>query len=183
MRSNPRGEKMKKLLVLLSLVFSISAFAKPEQLPVAQNVDVASFIGKWYTITSLPQFFTRNCEGQTAEYGIINEKTISVHNVCYKENGKTKDIHGKGVIQDPPNNARLIVTFDNFWTRLFRVKGDYNIIELGEGYDTVMVGSNDRKSLWIMSRTPAMDPTTLQDYKTRAKQLGFSTEQLQNSKY
>lgn len=174
---------MKKLILCLSLLVSICAFAKPTPLPVASDVDVARFIGKWYTITSLPQFFTRNCDGQTAEYGIVNEKTISVHNVCYKENGKSKDINGKGVIQDAPNNARLIITFDTFWTRLFRVKGDYNIIKLGEGYDTVMVGSNDRKSLWIMSRTPTMDPTTLQDYKTQAKDLGFSTEQLRNSKY
>ena len=131
----------------------------------------------------MPQFFTRKCVGQSAEYGIINEKTISVHNVCYKENGNTKDIFGKGVIQDTPNNARLIITFDNFWTKLFRVKGDFNIIKLGEGYDSVMVGSADRKSLWIMSRTPTIDPATLQDYKTQAKTLGFSAEKLKDSKY
>jgi len=176
---------MKKLLMCTGLFFSICAFAvtKSEPLPTASNVDVARYIGKWYTITSLPQFFTRNCEGQTAEYGILNEKTISVHNVCHKENGKTKDIHGKGVIQDAPNNARLIVTFDTFWTRLFRVKGEYVIIKLGEGYDHVMVGSTDRKSLWIMSRTPSIDPSALVEYKNLAHQLGFSVEQLKNSKY
>lgn len=173
---------MKKIILCLSLLLSVCAFAKPTPLPVASNVDVVRFIGKWYTITSLPQFFTRNCEGQTAEYGFIDEKTISVRNVCLKKNGKTKDIVGKGVIVDA-NNARLAIAFDTFWTRLFRVKGDYNIITLGEGYDTVMVGSNNRKSLWIMSRTPSIDPTTLLNYKMQAKQLGFSTEQLRNSKY
>lgn len=174
---------MKKFVLLLSLIFSISAFSKPTPLPVASNVDIARYIGKWYTITSLPQFFTRNCEGQIGEYQVINERTISVHNVCYKENGKIKDISGTAVIQDAPNNARLIIKFDSFWTRLFRAKGDYNIIKLGEGYDTVMVGSNDRRSLWIMSRTTSIDPTTLQDYKTLAKTLGFSTEQLKSSNY
>ena len=174
---------MKKIVLLLSLVFSFSIFAKPGPLPVENDVDVARFVGKWYTVTSLPQFFTRKCVGQSAEYGIINEKVISVHNVCYKESGKTKDIFGKGVIQDAPNNARLIITFDNFWTKLFRVKGDFNIIKLSEGYDSVMVGSSDRKSLWIMSRTPAIDPVILQDYKTQAKALGFLTEKLKDSKY
>lgn len=174
---------MKKLMMCLGLLFSICALAKDGPLPVASDVDVSRFIGKWYTITSLPQCFTRNCVGQTAEYGIIDESTISVHNVCYKENGKTKDIHGIGVIQDAPNNARLIITFDNFWTKLFRVKGDYNIIKLGEGYDTVMVGSNNRKSLWIMSRTPMIDPIILQEYKAAAKELGFSIEKLEDSKY
>lgn len=174
---------MKKLILLLGMVLSVGIFAKHDPLPVESNVDVARFIGKWYTITSLPQFFTRRCAGQSAEYGIINEKTISVHNVCYKDDGKTKDIKGKGVIQDAPNNARLIITFDSFWTKLFRVKGDYNIIKLSEGYDTVMVGSSDRKSLWIMSRTPAIDPTILQDYKSQAKTLGFAIEKLKNSNY
>lgn len=176
---------MKKLVLFLSLVFSIIAFAKPTPpaLPTASDVDVARYIGKWYTITSLPQFFTRNCEGQTAEYGIINDKTISVQNVCFKENGKTTDINGKAVVVDAPNNARLVVTFDSFWTRLFRVKGEYVIIKLSEGYDTVMVGSTDRKSLWIMSRTPSIDSETLAEYKMHAKELGFSTDKLQDSNY
>lgn len=176
---------MKKLVLFLSLVFSISAFAKPTPpaLPTAIDVDVARYIGKWYTITSLPQFFTRNCEGQTAEYGIINDKTISVQNVCYKENGKKTDINGKAVVVDAPNNARLVVTFDSFWTRLFKVKGEYVIIKLSEGYDTVIVGSTDRKSLWIMSRTPSIDPETLVEYKKYAKDLGFATDKLQDSNY
>lgn len=174
---------MKKIIFGLCLLISIGTFARPAPLPLAEDVDIARFIGKWYTIASLPQFFTRNCNGQTAEYEIIDEKSISVHNVCYKENGKTKDINGKGVIQDTSSNAKLAITFDSFWTRLFRVKGDYNIIKLADGYDTVMVGSNNRKSLWIMSRTSTMDPTTLLNYKTEAKALGFSTEQLRNAKY
>ena len=174
---------MKNLVVCLGLLLSINAFAKQPELPTASDVDVARYIGKWYTITSLPQFFTRNCVGQTAEYGIINEKTISVHNVCIKENGKTKDIRGAGTIVDAPNNARLVIKFDSFWTNLFRVKGEYVIIKLSEGYDSVMVGSTNRKSLWIMSRTPSIDPDTLLAYKKTAQELGFSVEQLQNAKY
>ena len=176
---------MRLWILLMGLFFSFNLFAvdKPGPLPTASDVDVARYIGKWYTISSLPQFFTRNCVGQTAEYGILDEKTISVHNTCYKKNGKTKDINGKGVIQDAPNNARLLITFDSFWTRLFRVKGEYVIIKLGEGYDTVMVGSTNRKSLWIMSRTPTMDPSTLIEYKTLARDLAFPVTQLVNSKY
>lgn len=170
-------------LILSFNLFAIDVPAKPSPLPTAKDVDVARYIGKWYVISSLPQFFTRNCEGQTAEYTVANEKTITVHNICYKENGKTKDIRGKGVIQDAPNNARLQVTFDTFWTRFFKIKGDYVIIKLGDGYDTVMVGSTNRKSLWIMSRTPTIDPSTLIEYKTQARDLSFPVTQLVNSKY
>ena len=98
----------------MSLMLSFNLFAF-EALPTAQNVDVARYIGKWYTITSLPQFFTRSCVGQTAEYGILNEKQISVHNVCIKDNGKTTDIHGVGTVKDAPNNARLSIMFDQYF--------------------------------------------------------------------
>jgi apolipoprotein D and lipocalin family protein len=180
---NIREKKMKKLLMLVSLLFSVCAFAKYDPLPTAKDVDVARYMGKWYTIAALPQFYTRNCKSQTAEYEVIDEKTVSVKNTCYKENGKIKVVTGKGVVQDAPNNARLQIKFNTFWTSIFRIKGEYVIIKLSEGYDVVMVGSTDRKSLWIMSRIPSIDPTTFIEYKEYAHSLGFPTEQLVNAKY
>lgn len=174
---------MKKLILCSVMLFSVGAFARQPELPTASDVDVGRYVGKWYTIASLPQFFTRNCEGQTAEYAPNGEKTISVLNACIKENKEVKTIKGEGTIVDAPNNARLVIRFDSFWTNLFRVKGEYVIIKLSESYDTVMVGSTNRKSLWIMSRTPSIDPDVLLDYKKTADQLGFSVEQLKNAKY
>jgi len=177
---------MNKLLILISLIFSSAVFAKGEsysKLPTADHVDVARYIGKWYAVESLPQFFTRKCVAQAAEYNIIDEKTISVHNVCYKKDGSTKDINGQAVVKDETTNARLEVTFNSFWTRLFRVKGEYVIIKLSEGYDTVMIGTTDRKSMWIMSRTPSIDPETLKEYKEFAAQLGFDTSKFITSKF
>lgn len=164
-------------------MISTISCASNTPLPTAENVDVGRYIGKWYAVSALPQFFTRKCLSQTAEYSIINEKTISVLNTCYKKNGKITDIKGSAVVVDAKNNARLIVTFDNFFTRLFRVKGEYVIIKLDEGYDTVLVGSTDRKSMWILARTPSITPETFSEYKAYAKSLGFPVEKLVDSKY
>lgn len=176
---------MKKLFITVSmlLAFLSTAYAKPAPLPTAKDVEIARYMGKWYTIAALPQFYTRSCIGQTADYEVIDEKTIHVRNTCLKENGKTKVINGKGTVVDAPNNARLQIRFNTFWTSLFRIKGEYVIIKLSEDYDTVMVGSTDRKSLWIMSRMPSIDPSEFLEYKTYANELGFSVEQLKNAKY
>ncbi|MBC7538477.1 MAG: lipocalin family protein [Bacteriovorax sp.] len=173
---------MKKLLLSLCLLVSCSSFAE-SKLPTANNVDIGRYIGKWYAVSSLPQFFTRKCIAQTADYGILNAKTISVLNTCIKENGKETNIEGQAVVVDPKTNARLEVTFNNFFTRLFRVKGEYVIIKLSEGYDTVLIGSTDRKSLWIMSRTPSIDEAIFAEYKEFAKILGFNTAKLIDSKF
>lgn len=173
---------MKKILLSLLMLLSLPSFSK-DTLPTPSNVDIGRYIGKWYAVTSLPQFFTRKCLSQTAEYGIKDEHTISVLNTCYKANGKTSDIKGKAVVTDTKTNARLLVTFNNFFTRLFRVKGEYVIIKLSEGYDTVLVGSTNRKSLWILSRTPSIDPAVYDEYKNYAKNLGFDVSKLVDSKF
>lgn len=173
---------MKMLLAALLLMSCATVFSG-EKLPTAESVDIGRYIGKWYAVSALPQRFTKDCVAQTAEYGIVNEKTISVLNTCIKDNGNTTDIKGKAVVVDPKTNARLEVTFKNFFTTLFRVKGEYVIIKLSEGYDTVLVGSTDRKSLWILSRTPAIDPDTMKEYKDFAKSLKFPVSTMVDSKF
>ena len=173
---------MGKYILFFVIVFSLGAVAHVE-LPTARYVDTARYIGKWYTVTSMPQFYTRTCTGQTAEYALLNEKNISIQNVCLKENGKTAKISGIGTIRDAPNNARLTVRFKKIWWKMLGLKSEYVIIKLSDAYDTVMVGSTNRASLWIMSRTPTIDPEILEEYKTLARDLGFKVQKLENSKY
>jgi apolipoprotein D and lipocalin family protein len=171
---------------VLALIFTLSmvacAFAKGNQLPTADYVDINNYIGKWYAISSLPQFFTRNCIAQTADYDIINPQSISVLNTCLKSKGKNT-IQGQAVVTNAQTNAELEVTFNSFFTRLFRVKGDYNIIKLDSNYRYVMIGSNNLKSLWIMSRETSMPAEVYADYVKLAKELGFKTEKLELSKF
>lgn len=126
------------LYPLMLFIFSASA---NETLPTVNYVNVKEYVGKWYAVAALPQFFTRKCVAQSAEYSIINASTISVLNTCFRRDGSLKTINGQAVVKDNKTNAELIVTFNNFWTKLFRVKGDYNILKLDPSYSTVLVGS------------------------------------------
>jgi apolipoprotein D and lipocalin family protein len=172
---------MKKMITLLFLTLSLSAFA--QSITTASNVEVSRYVGKWYAHYSLPQFFTRKCSGQTAEYEIIDAKTISVFNTCLKSKG-IKTINGQAVITNPATNAELMVSFNNFFTRLFRVKGDYNIMKLDPNYEYVLVGSRNRKSLWLMSRSPVEIPeNVLNEYLDLANKDGFDTSKLVKSRF
>jgi len=170
-------------IIFLLLLVSCSSFAgNSKPLPTADFVDIDRYTGRWYAITSLPQFFTRKCVGQTADYGIINPQTISVVNTCLKKEGTTK-IKGEAVVKNAQTNAELVVTFDNFFTRLFRVKGDYTIIRLDPQYRYVLVGSRDRKSMWVLSRSKVMPEEKLSEYVATAKEIGFPVEKLVPSKF
>jgi len=164
---------MKTIILLILFSITSCSWAGGGELRTVDHVDVPRYIGKWYAISSLPQFFTRKCLGQTADYAIINTQTISVLNTCLKSKGKTT-ITGEAVVTNAQTNAELDVRFNNFFTRLFRVVGDYNIIKLDKDYRFVTVGSRDRKSLWIMSRTPTMPQNIYDEYIKDALAQGFS---------
>ncbi len=173
---------MKHLVMIFILTLAACASADERELRTVSSVDVNRYIGKWYAIAALPQFFTKSCKAQIAEYEIINEQTVSVLNTCLKKKGKST-IKGQAVVTNAATNAELEVTFNNFWTRLFRVKGDYNIIKLDADYKYVTVASRDRKSLWIMAREPFMPESVYDTHIKGAKEQGFKVEKLVKSKF
>jgi len=173
--------KMKKIFMILPLLTILISCGSSTTLPTAENVNVGRYAGKWFTIAALPKFFTRKCVGQTAEYKVINKNTISVLNSCIKKDGRLKTIDGQATVTNKSTNAELEVKFNNFWTKLFRAKGEYIIIKLDENYEYVMVGTSNRKSLWIMSRETYMPEAILNEYVALATNLGFKTEKLKYS--
>ena len=77
-------------------------------------------------------------------------------------------------------NARLRVRFGGMaaFVPVSRA-GNYWIIALDEeGYQWAMVGTPDRRFLWILSRQPSLDPATLATLKQQACRLGFAVENL-----
>src|SRR5512136_1562029 len=127
--------------------------------PTVPHVEIARYQGTWYEIARLPMWFQRNCLRSQATYGILETGEVSVLNECDTDGGGKESISGRASVVDAKTNARLEVRFDN-WFSIFipsQPQGNYWILYLDEGYQTVIVGTPDRKNLWIMARTPAID--------------------------
>jgi apolipoprotein D and lipocalin family protein len=140
-------------------------------LEVVPHVDLAKYLGKWYEIAHLPAKFQEGCSETTATYTLSEDGKISVLNEC-KRNGKIKQAKGKAKVVDKATGAKLKVTF--FWP----FYGDYWIIKLGENYDYSVVGTPNRKYLWILSRTPNMDSKLFSELTEFAKSKGFDVNRL-----
>jgi apolipoprotein D and lipocalin family protein len=128
-------------------------------------------LGKWYEIAHLPFRFEDGCSDITATYGLRGDGDVSVLNECLK-NGKVKRAKGKAKVVDKTTGAKLKVTF--FWP----FYGDYWIIKLGDDYDYSVVGTPNRKYLWILNRTPQMDEKLYSQLVNFAKSKGFAVENL-----
>jgi apolipoprotein D and lipocalin family protein len=137
-------------------------------LQTVAKVDMTRYLGRWYEIARLPNRFQKGCAGSTADYALREDGEISVINSCRKEqDGSLEQVTGRAWIVDAASNAQLKVTF--FWP----FRGDYWIIELGKEYEYAVVGTPNRKYLWILSRTASMDDSLYAAILQRAAQQGF----------
>jgi apolipoprotein D and lipocalin family protein len=77
------------------------------------------------------------------------------------------------------SNSRLKVRFaPAYLSFLPFVWGDYQIIELAPDYTHAVVGTPDRKYLWILSRTPQLGEATYQRLAEAARSQGFDVSRL-----
>jgi apolipoprotein D and lipocalin family protein len=169
------------ILTALLLVVGLSACSKSRTSelglpppPVVEQVDLNRYAGKWYEIARLPNSFQKGCTATTATYTVRENGVVGVRNECHKDTpeGKLKSINGKAQVVDEESNAKLKVTF--FWP----FSGDYWIFELADDYSYAAVGSPDRETLWILSRSREMPPATYDAITSRLEEEGFAVDEL-----
>jgi len=137
-------------------------------------VELEKYLAKWYEIAHLPAKFQDGCNETTATYTLSKDGSISVLNQATK-NGKIKQAKGKAQVVDKNSNAKLKITF--FWP----FYGDYWIIKLGNDYNYSVVGTPNRKHLWILSRTPQIDDKLYSQLIECVKSKGFDVSKLINT--
>lgn len=172
------------LLLILSALTAITLSGQTgddtRELQTVTSVDLKRYAGVWYEIARYPNKFQKKCVGNTtAEYRLQDDGDITVINKCKETDGEFDTAKGEARIADKATSAKLEVRFaPKFLSFLPFVWGDYWIIDLGENYEYVAVGSPDRKYLWILSRTPQMSDSVYQNVLQTVREKGFEPNNL-----
>lgn len=168
------------LLIFLMGTFSSQAQTQPPVRTV-DSVDLVRYSGTWYEIARLPNRFQNQCAGDvTATYTVLENGHIQVINRCRKENGGFTQAEGRArrASSDGPA-SQLEVRFAPAWMSFLPfVWGDYWILNLAPDYTYALVGDPDRKYLWILARSTALDQETLDSLVDVAKSQGYDAAKL-----
>lgn len=169
--------------VLLALALSASAaHAAQAERPVetVSRVDLSRYVGEWFEIARLPNWFQQSCASDVrARYATRDDGRIDVVNTCQKRDGQTTQARGLARVVDARTSAKLQVRFaPAFLSFLPMVWGDYWIVGLANDYSWAVVGSPDRKYLWILARTPSLGVTCVDEALALARSQGFDTGRL-----
>lgn len=161
---------------VITLAAAAASYAASSGIPplrTVERVDLQRYLGKWHEIARLPNRFQKGCAESSAEYSLRDDGEIDVINSCRNEDdGSLRQARGRAWSVDPVSNAKLKVTF--FWP----FRGDYWIIELGKEYEYAVVGTPDRKYLWLLSRSEKINDDVYAAILQRVEQQGFDASKI-----
>ncbi len=139
------------------------------------SVDLNEYAGTWYEIGRLPMYFQRKCAGDvTANYAQKDDGSgIIVTNKCVSEDGSGITAEGLAKPVDE-SGSKLKVTFLPKWIRWIPVgRADYWVLARDAEYKTALVGTPDKKYLWLLARSPNISQETYTKYRQIAQQQGY----------
>jgi apolipoprotein D and lipocalin family protein len=163
-------------VVCMSLALLVGGSVAAEPPRPVERVDLQRYVGRWYEIAAIPNFFQRNCaRDTTADYALRDDGLVSVTNSCVEASGRVEQAQGVARIVDPATNARLEVSFVSLLgVRLFW--GDYWVIGLGEDYEYALIGTPSRRWGWILARDPHSSEAQIQSWLTELTGQGYKPE-------
>jgi apolipoprotein D and lipocalin family protein len=143
------------------------------------SVDLARYAGIWHEIAKIPNRFQKQCARDTlAQYTLRADGRIAVVNQCIKRNGQVDQARGIAKVVDTETRAKLkvslvsLVGWRPFW-------GDYWILGLDPNYRWAVVGAPNRQYGWILARSKALDPATLDAIAAILERNGYQRSRFQ----
>ena len=164
--------------IITSIAAALTGCLTTSDIAAVKNFEPERYMGTWYEIARLPQYFERDLDEVKAQYTLNDDGTIKVVN-SGRKGSEPKSITGTAKLKDPdakPLTGELRVSF--FWP----FYSDYRVIELAPDYSYAVVTGGSMDYLWVLARKPTMAQEQLDSILDRAKTLGFETDKLEYPK-
>ncbi len=181
------GRALRTTPFVLGALASLAAFAAQghgSPVEVVPAVDLDRYAGRWYEIARLPNRFQNDCGCcVTATYTPREDGRLTVVNECRTGDGKSKAVEGEAKVasRDGPSSKLKVRFAPRLLSFLGFVWGDYWILDLAEDYSHALVGSPDRKYLWVLARDRKMAEETYAEIQEKAASMGFDASRVQRT--
>jgi apolipoprotein D and lipocalin family protein len=147
---------------------------KSDLVTAVPSLDLRRYLGRWYEICRLPlKWEDESATDITAHYSLRDDGKIRVDNRCFDAEGKPSQAIGEA---SPVNegNSQLKVTFLPEGLRWIPfTKGDYWVLKIDGNYRLSLVGTPDRRNLWLLAREPEIASADREAYLAEAIRQGF----------
>ena len=162
-------------LVLVLLSFTLTAcLGMPDSVTPVRGFELDRYLGKWYEIARLVHSFERGLVNVSAQYSLREDGGVTVMNRGYStEDREWKQAEGKAYFVGDANEGYLKVSFFGPFY------GSYVVFELDrDNYQYAFIAGPNRDFLWLLARTPTVDPALIERFVAEAGRRGYDTDEL-----
>lgn len=163
--------KLKATLLALGLVTAsfMTGCATVAPPPTVEKVDLQRFMGDWYVLGGILTSFEKGAHNAVETYRLDDRGRIPTTYTFRRGafDGPQKTYNNMAFVHDRETFAEWRIQF------LWPFRFPYLVVFLDPAYEVTAVGTDDRKYLWIMARTPQIGDDRYQAVLARVKELGF----------
>ena len=147
--------------------------AAAQTVTAVPKLDLNKFMGTWYELARLPNRTEKKCVANVKVLYALGDKkgTFQMGTSCDLKDGTPDEYDGTGKM-DKAGDGRLKLS------RLVLLSTPYWVLATGPAYEWALIGSPKHKTLWILSRTPTLDPAVMAQLKSTATAQGFDLTRL-----
>jgi apolipoprotein D and lipocalin family protein len=158
-------------LLLLAFLLPAASRAAAQNAVAVPTLDANRFIGPWQVIARYPIRRQKQCLGDEVAIFDFGDKKNSFLRVisCHIKDANSLSWNDAGKL-DGTGKLRLN------WIWPFKTK--YWVLAADPGYNWLLMGTPNHKSLWILSKTTTLPPDTLAELEYKAAAQGFSRAKL-----
>jgi len=162
------------VLLSISLVLLSGCLGMPPAVSPITGFELDRYLGTWYEIARLDHSFERGLEQVTANYSMREDGGVRVLNRGFStKDNAWEEAEGRAYFVEDENTGYLKVSFFGPFY------GSYVIFEMDkDNYQHAFISGPDHSYLWMLSRTPTVEPALLDHFKEEAAKLGFDTDAL-----
>lgn len=161
------------VLALAAALMLSPPFAAAQRATPVSHLDLNQFTGTWYQIARLPDKPEKKCKSDGMILYALSDKPRSFQQglFCKIKGGDAQYSNSSGK-QSKTGTGELKVP------RLFIFSTKYEVLATDPAYTWALVGTTNHKSLWLLSRTPKLDPAIHAQLESTATSSGYKTEKL-----
>jgi len=159
------------------------ATRQESQLLTHPDLDLRRYAGLWYEYARLPNGYQVDCTGEvTADYSLREDGSMQARFSCM--NPECEVLSAVGEMRPsrrftPHDPAKLEIRFESDWLSApSSVWRDHWILYVDPDYQHAMIGTPDRRCLWMLGRERVPDRSAIQHMLRYAAQLGFSVNKV-----
>jgi lipocalin len=161
----------------LAVLGLASCTMAPPVTTTVPSVDLNRYLGTWYEVGSVKQFFSVGLVNTSAQYSLNPSGTVRVENSgrYFTADGPESRIIGAAAVVDP-SNARLNVTFAGAPSTA--PPGNYWIVDLDPDYQWAIVSDPTGNSAFFLTRARTVTPEFYDELIARAAAKGVKTSNI-----